>query len=194
MPAGPHGRLGPLVHGWWPWVVAMLGGADRGLCGGVCVYLRRLCFWLGNETLKVPLALFALNRQRLCERLRKNGAVQAGSVVLLQGGEETQRYCTDTGVLFRQVSPALRLPVSFGCRSSSSIGLVGRGGFASWGAGLGTQAARLRWWQSYHQAASALRSQHSRVFLRKPAGKALWRRQHLVWSLKARVNSDGGVP
>nr|KAF6286207.1 peptidase D [Myotis myotis] len=61
-------------------------------------------FWLGNETLKVPLALFALNRQRLCERLRKNPAVQAGSVVLLQGGEETQRYCTDTGVLFRQES------------------------------------------------------------------------------------------
>ncbi|XP_003816243.3 xaa-Pro dipeptidase isoform X3 [Pan paniscus] len=61
-------------------------------------------FWLGNETLKVPLALFALNRQRLCERLRKNPAVQAGSIVVLQGGEETQRYCTDTGVLFRQES------------------------------------------------------------------------------------------
>ncbi|XP_045747183.2 xaa-Pro dipeptidase isoform X2 [Mirounga angustirostris] len=61
-------------------------------------------FWLGNETLKVPLALFALNRQRLCERLRKNPAVQAGSVVLLQGGEHTRRYCTDTGVLFRQES------------------------------------------------------------------------------------------
>uniref|UniRef100_A0A452UZ78 Xaa-Pro dipeptidase n=1 Tax=Ursus maritimus TaxID=29073 RepID=A0A452UZ78_URSMA len=61
-------------------------------------------FWLGNETLKVPLALFALNRQRLCERLRKNPAVQAGAVVLLQGGEDTQRYCTDTGVLFRQES------------------------------------------------------------------------------------------
>eukprot|EP00070_Physeter_catodon_P026600 XP_028333494.1 xaa-Pro dipeptidase isoform X2 [Physeter catodon] len=61
-------------------------------------------FWLGNKTLKVPLALFALNRQRLCERLRKNPAVRAGSVVVLQGGEETQRYCTDTGVLFRQES------------------------------------------------------------------------------------------
>uniref|UniRef100_A0A8D1BJK6 Xaa-Pro dipeptidase n=2 Tax=Sus scrofa TaxID=9823 RepID=A0A8D1BJK6_PIG len=61
-------------------------------------------FWLGNETLKVPLALFVLNRRRLCERLRKNPAVQAGSVVVLQGGEETQRYCTDTGVLFRQES------------------------------------------------------------------------------------------
>ncbi|KAF6288760.1 peptidase D [Rhinolophus ferrumequinum] len=64
----------------------------------------RPSFWLGNETLKVPMALFALNRRRLCERLRKNPAVQASSLVLLQGGEETQRYCTDTGVVFRQES------------------------------------------------------------------------------------------
>uniref|UniRef100_A0A2K6F733 Xaa-Pro dipeptidase n=1 Tax=Propithecus coquereli TaxID=379532 RepID=A0A2K6F733_PROCO len=64
----------------------------------------RPAFWLGNETLKVPLALFALNRQRLCERLRKSPAVQAGSVVVLQGGEDAQRYCTDTGILFRQES------------------------------------------------------------------------------------------
>ncbi|XP_014650226.1 PREDICTED: xaa-Pro dipeptidase [Ceratotherium simum simum] len=64
----------------------------------------RPSFWLGNETLKVPLALFALNRRRLCERLQKNPAVQARSVVLLQGGEQTQRYCTDTDVLFRQES------------------------------------------------------------------------------------------
>lgn len=72
----------------------------------VCVLcLCRPSFWLGNKTLKVPLALFALNRQRLCERLRRNRAVQTGSLVLLQGGEDTQRYCTDTGIVFRQVSP-----------------------------------------------------------------------------------------
>lgn len=93
-------------------MMGVLGGANRGLCGCVCSCLCRPSFWLGNETLKVPLALFALNRQRLCERLRRNPAVQAGSVVLLQGGEETQRYCTDTGVLFRQVSPPLQLPHS----------------------------------------------------------------------------------
>ncbi|XP_076205254.1 xaa-Pro dipeptidase isoform X2 [Aptenodytes patagonicus] len=61
-------------------------------------------FWLGNETLKVPVALFALNRRRLCDRLRQNRDVQKNSVVLLQGGEETQRYCTDTGIVFRQES------------------------------------------------------------------------------------------
>ncbi|XP_063293730.1 xaa-Pro dipeptidase [Pelobates fuscus] len=61
-------------------------------------------FWLGNETLKVPAALFALNRSRLCERLRKNPDVPKGAIVLLQGGAQTQRYCTDTDILFRQES------------------------------------------------------------------------------------------
>lgn len=93
-----------------PRVVDVLGGANSGLCGGVCSCLCRPSFWLGNATLKVPMELFALNRRRLCERLRKNPAVQAASVVLLQGGEETQRYCTDTGVVFRQVSPRQQHP------------------------------------------------------------------------------------
>uniref|UniRef100_UPI00398F01FD xaa-Pro dipeptidase n=1 Tax=Pristiophorus japonicus TaxID=55135 RepID=UPI00398F01FD len=61
-------------------------------------------FSLGNETLQVPMALFALNRRRLCERLRKNTAVPKKSVVVLQGGDQTQRYCTDTDNLFRQES------------------------------------------------------------------------------------------
>ncbi|XP_018418385.1 PREDICTED: xaa-Pro dipeptidase-like [Nanorana parkeri] len=61
-------------------------------------------FWLGKETLKVPAALFALNRKRLCDRLRSNSQVAKDAVVLLQGGEEANRYCTDTGVLFHQES------------------------------------------------------------------------------------------
>ncbi|XP_044126659.1 xaa-Pro dipeptidase isoform X2 [Bufo gargarizans] len=61
-------------------------------------------YWLGNETLKVPAALFALNRKRLCDRLRNNCDVPKDAIVVLQGGEETNRYCTDTGVLFRQES------------------------------------------------------------------------------------------
>uniref|UniRef100_A0A8C2TT22 Xaa-Pro dipeptidase n=1 Tax=Coturnix japonica TaxID=93934 RepID=A0A8C2TT22_COTJA len=68
------------------------------------MFYNRPSFWLGNETLKVPVALFALNRRRLCDRLRQNKDVQKNSVVLLQGGEETQRYCTDTGIVFRQES------------------------------------------------------------------------------------------
>ncbi|XP_019348486.1 xaa-Pro dipeptidase isoform X3 [Alligator mississippiensis] len=62
------------------------------------------CFWLGKETLQVPVALFAQNRKRLCDRLRQNKDVQKNSIVLLQGGEDAQRYCTDTGIVFRQES------------------------------------------------------------------------------------------
>lgn len=105
-----------------------------------CVCLCRPSFWLGNETLKVPLALFVLNRRRLCERLRKNPVVQAGSVVVLQGGEETQRYCTDTGVLFRQVSPPAASSISeyaLGLLSAvcppPAPNLVALGSSAPWG-------------------------------------------------------------
>lgn len=98
-----------------------------GTCGEVltslCSCLCSPSFSLGNETLKVPLALFALNRQRLCERLRKNGAVQAGSAVVLQGGEEMQRYCTDTSIIFRQVS---RLgPARHGAQGWAGVGSRG---------------------------------------------------------------------
>ena len=63
----------------------------------------RPCFSMGVDTLSVPMEMFAENRQRLCERLRAREDVKPGAVVVLQGGEQTQRYCTDTDVLFRQV-------------------------------------------------------------------------------------------
>lgn len=53
----------------------------------------------------MPMRLFALNRERLCERLRKrSGEVLPRSVALLQGGEQQQRYCTDSDIVFRQES------------------------------------------------------------------------------------------
>ncbi|XP_020653507.3 xaa-Pro dipeptidase [Pogona vitticeps] len=61
-------------------------------------------FWLGKETLQVPVALFAQNRSRLCDRLRANKEIPKKSIILLQGGEQTNRYCTDTGIIFRQES------------------------------------------------------------------------------------------
>ncbi|XP_032891815.1 xaa-Pro dipeptidase [Amblyraja radiata] len=76
---------------------------------------------LGKETLRVPMALFALNRQRLCEGLRKNAAVPKKSVMLLQGGEQTQRYCTDTDVVFRQES---YFNWTFGVMESDCYGAV----------------------------------------------------------------------
>uniref|UniRef100_A0A8C6PV97 Xaa-Pro dipeptidase n=1 Tax=Nothobranchius furzeri TaxID=105023 RepID=A0A8C6PV97_NOTFU len=64
----------------------------------------RPVFWLGNDTLRVSAALFAENRRRLCQELRAKEGLVSKSVVVLQGGEQTQRYCTDTDVLFRQES------------------------------------------------------------------------------------------
>ena len=62
------------------------------------------CYQLGPQCLSVPMRLFALNRERLCDRLRKrSGEVLPRSVALLQGGEQQQRYCTDTDIVFRQV-------------------------------------------------------------------------------------------
>lgn len=62
------------------------------------------CFQLGAHTLSIPVSLHATNRKRLCEHLKKLKGVPAGTMVLLQGGEQSQRYCTDTDVVFRQES------------------------------------------------------------------------------------------
>ncbi|XP_051787503.1 xaa-Pro dipeptidase [Erpetoichthys calabaricus] len=61
-------------------------------------------YWMGKDSLVVSMTLFAENRRRLCERLRVNPNVPRKSVVVLQGGEQTQRYCTDTDNIFRQES------------------------------------------------------------------------------------------
>ncbi|XP_059926960.1 xaa-Pro dipeptidase-like [Gadus macrocephalus] len=60
-------------------------------------------YWLGKDTLRVSAKLFAENRRRLCQGLGAAGA-PPGAVVLLQGGEQKQRYCTDTDDVFRQES------------------------------------------------------------------------------------------
>uniref|UniRef100_A0AAR2J663 Peptidase M24 domain-containing protein n=1 Tax=Pygocentrus nattereri TaxID=42514 RepID=A0AAR2J663_PYGNA len=64
-------------------------------------------YWLGKDTLRVSAALFAENRRRLCEGLRAKQGLQPKSLVLLQGGEQKQRYCTDTDVVFRQIAEVL---------------------------------------------------------------------------------------
>ena len=59
---------------------------------------------MGPQCLRIPMELFSTNRRRLCERLRARDDVpSAGAVVLLQGGEQKQQYCTDTDIVFRQV-------------------------------------------------------------------------------------------
>ena len=64
----------------------------------------RAAFCLGEHTLKVPMALHQLNRTRLCQRLKTNSDVPSRAFVVLQGGSEFNRYCSDVQVApFRQV-------------------------------------------------------------------------------------------
>ncbi|XP_033095697.1 xaa-Pro dipeptidase-like isoform X1 [Anneissia japonica] len=58
-------------------------------------------FCLGS--LNVSVTLHDTNRKRLCKSLTEKG-VGAGAIIVLQGGEETNRYCTDTALVFRQES------------------------------------------------------------------------------------------
>lgn len=59
---------------------------------------------MGEHTLAVPAALFAQNRTRLVKRLKDNSNIDKDSVVVLQGGSEETRYCSDVGPVFRQES------------------------------------------------------------------------------------------
>ena len=59
---------------------------------------------MGDHTAEVPMELFKLNRQRLSQRLQEKKEIPKNSVVLLQGGSEAMRYCTDVEFApFRQV-------------------------------------------------------------------------------------------
>lgn len=59
----------------------------------------------GPNTLEVSMELFALNRRRLTDKLRKADNTPAKSFVVLQGGTTVNRYCTDAAmVVFRQES------------------------------------------------------------------------------------------
>ncbi|XP_003384774.2 PREDICTED: xaa-Pro dipeptidase [Amphimedon queenslandica] len=63
------------------------------------------CFSMGAETLKVPMSLFSLNRQRLMKSLSDNPEVpNTGAVLLLEGGKQETRYCSDHEPEFRQES------------------------------------------------------------------------------------------
>ena len=55
----------------------------------------RPCLHLGGETIKVPLKLFAVNRERLYKQLKEDQCPAAGPIVVLQGGEQQQQYCTE---------------------------------------------------------------------------------------------------
>ncbi|XP_049816802.1 xaa-Pro dipeptidase isoform X1 [Schistocerca nitens] len=59
-------------------------------------------YMMGDHTLAVPMELFAVNRRRLCDRLRQNTRVPEDAAVVLQGGDEIPHYASDTVHLFQQ--------------------------------------------------------------------------------------------
>mmetsp|Transcript_37678 Transcript_37678/g.82744 ORF Transcript_37678/g.82744 Transcript_37678/m.82744 type:complete len:535 (-) Transcript_37678:23-1627(-) len=76
--------------------------------GGTVCFERRggggPFFSMGEGTLKVPMAMHAENRARLCAMLREQSAIGDGALLLLQGGVEISVYDTDTQLGFRQES------------------------------------------------------------------------------------------
>lgn len=63
------------------------------------ISVRMAATWsMGPGTLDVPLSLFAKNRSRLANSLKK------GQMVVLQGGDDLSFYDTDVQYVFRQVT------------------------------------------------------------------------------------------
>ena len=64
-------------------------------------------YWMGGKTHKVPMALFAENRNRLAKTLQEHPNLPENSLVLLQGGGDQGRCegdSSDVGPVFRQES------------------------------------------------------------------------------------------
>jgi hypothetical protein len=58
---------------------------------------------MGPDCLSVAMSLFADNRRRLCEKLKEEGTVSPGAMVVLQGGEQECLHSSDREIVFRQV-------------------------------------------------------------------------------------------
>ncbi|KAK6624514.1 hypothetical protein RUM44_011373 [Polyplax serrata] len=76
-------------------------------------------FSMGENTLKIPMVLFAENRKRLCRKLKVK--VPKGAIVLLQGGDSLNLYSTDVEYVFRQ-EPYFNW--TFGVREPGCYGVI----------------------------------------------------------------------
>ncbi|CAE7410992.1 PEPD [Symbiodinium sp. CCMP2592] len=61
-------------------------------------------FSMGAGTLRVPMAMHAAHRQKLCQVLRERAEIGRDAVIFLQGGKEASVYDTDTNWDFKQES------------------------------------------------------------------------------------------
>lgn len=62
-------------------------------------------YQLGEDSIKVSMKLFAINRKNLIDRIKKStNNLPKSSIILLEGGKSTNRHCTDHEDIFRQES------------------------------------------------------------------------------------------
>ncbi|CAD5117906.1 DgyrCDS6651 [Dimorphilus gyrociliatus] len=84
--------------------------------------IPRQSFNLGPHTFDIPMKLHADNRERLLQRLRNRTDLPANSVIVLQGGDESPRFCSDVNVApFRQES---FFHWAFGVLEPGAFGLI----------------------------------------------------------------------
>eukprot|EP01087_Luapelamoeba_hula_P004108 TRINITY_DN14067_c0_g1_i1.p1 TRINITY_DN14067_c0_g1~~TRINITY_DN14067_c0_g1_i1.p1 ORF type:complete len:494 (+),score=81.22 TRINITY_DN14067_c0_g1_i1:60-1541(+) len=76
---------------------------------------------MGLSTLRVPMAMFKQNREKLVAELAKDGGVAPNSVVILRGAKQQTRFDTDHEPLMRQESNFHYL---FGVTESGFYGVI----------------------------------------------------------------------
>ena len=69
-------------------------------------------FWRGRNTARVPMSMYAENRERVVAAMRRAAAASGAplGVALLQGGAQVQRHETDHEELFRQARAQEAMP------------------------------------------------------------------------------------
>ena len=72
-------------------------------------------FWRGRNTARVPMSMYAENRERVVAAMREAAAASGAplGVALLQGGAQVQRHETDHEELFRQARAQEAMPRLF---------------------------------------------------------------------------------
>ncbi|KXJ72561.1 hypothetical protein RP20_CCG017740 [Aedes albopictus] len=61
-------------------------------------------FWMGAQTLPIPMTMFRENREKVIGELRKVRTFDGTALIVLQGGDNISHYDTDVDYVFRQVS------------------------------------------------------------------------------------------
>lgn len=78
-------------------------------------------FWMGAQTLPIPMTMFRDNREKVIGELRKVRTFDGTALIVLQGGDNISHYDTDVDYVFRQESYFMYL---FGVTEPGCYGTV----------------------------------------------------------------------